>query len=176
MISFRWFLLGVVSWMIFINNVFTYSISNVSGDLSNLLTVQFCLNCRVHPVILCKLLYVNMLVMLVVKWFRLSSMDAMATMSFSSISNVSICVFLVPTTIGCVGQSSLIANQLGPSYQNFVKLGPSYQTFVKLSALISVVSRSIRFSLVGTYFQFPFDNAPSFLLPVFWHKQSMNSW
>ena len=176
MIFFRWFLPGVVSWLIFINNLFTYSISSVSNGLSNLLTIQFCLNSRIHPVILSKLLYVNMLVMLVMKWSRLSSMDTMATITFSSIFNVSICVFLVPTTIGCVGQSSLIANELSPSCQNFVKLGPSYQTFVKLSALISVVSRSIRFSLVGTYFQSPFDNARSFLLPVFWHKQSMNSW
>ena len=73
------FSLGAISWMIFIHNLSAYSISCVFNAPLNLLIIQFCLNRRIRPVIINSFLYVNLLVMLVIKWLRLSSMVAMVT-------------------------------------------------------------------------------------------------
>ena len=109
MISFMWFWPSVVSWMIFIHNFFAYSISCVCNDPAKLLTIQSCLNCKTHPAILNKFLYIywflNLLVMLVMKWLWFLSMVAVVTITFSVIFNDSAYVSLVLITIGCVGQS-----------------------------------------------------------------------
>ena len=149
MILIMWFSLGVISWTILIHNFSMYFISCVCNGPVNLLTIRFRLNCRIHPVIPNSFLYVNLLVTLVIKWLRLPSMVAMVTITFCLIFIASTLVSLVATTIGCVGQSSSLRSQLGPSWQNRVNL----------SALRPLVPRSLGFSLVGTYFQFPFDNA-----------------
>ena len=146
------FSLGVVSWMILIYSFSAHSISYVCNGPVDLLTNRFPLNRRIPPVILSSFLYVNLLIMLVIKWLWLGSLAAMVTINLSLIFNVFTCVSLVPTTSGCVGQSSSLPSQLGPSCRNLVNL----------SALIPLVPRSLRFSLVLTYFQSPFDNV---LLP-----------
>ena len=92
MVLFMWFSLGVVSWMILIHNFSAYSISCVCNGPVDLLTIGFRLNRRIHPVILNSFLYVNLLVVLVIKWLQLSSMVAMVTITFSLIFNIFTCV------------------------------------------------------------------------------------
>ena len=65
--------------MIFIYNLSAYSILCVCNGLVNLLTIRFCLNRRIHLVILNDFLYMNLLVMFVMKRLWLSSVVAMAT-------------------------------------------------------------------------------------------------
>ena len=90
--NYLWFYscdsLGVVSWMILIHNFFAPSISYSCNGPADLLTIRFRLNRRIYPVILNSFLYVNLLIMLVIKWIRLSSMIAMVTITLSLIFNV----------------------------------------------------------------------------------------
>ena len=58
---------GVVFWIIFMHNFSEYSISCISNDPSNLLSIPFCLSHRILPVILDNFLHANVLAVLVMK-------------------------------------------------------------------------------------------------------------
>ena len=160
-ILFMWFSSRVVYWIIVIYNLSVYSILSDCHGPVNLLTIRFCLNCRIHPVILNNFLYANLLVMLVMKWLRLLSMVAMVTITFSV---VFACVSLVPTTISCFHPSSL-PSILGPSYPHFLNL---------LFALHLLCQDGLNFLYLGRTPN-PRLITSRLFSPYFGHKASMNS-